>query len=61
MSYSISDIGNWCSIFGFIITIETRGVWHNKIYKIINTQGYNLVFKKQHYIVSGAEKINNSI
>lgn len=38
MSYSISDIGNWCSIFGFIITIVTFFVTANVSAKVNKIQ-----------------------
>lgn len=38
MSYSISDLGNWCSIFGFIITIVTFFVTANVSAKVNKIQ-----------------------
>lgn len=45
MSYSISDIGNWCSIFGFIITIVTFFVTANVNAKV------NKIQKSKRYVV----------
>ncbi len=50
MSYSISDIGNWCSIFGFIITIATFFVTANvsaKVNKIQKSEKDMLYFNKK--------------
>ena len=49
MSYSISDIGNWCSIFGSIITIVTFFVTANvnaKVNKIQNQKDMSYFNKK---------------
>lgn len=50
MNYTISDIGNWCSIFGFIITIITFFVAANvnaKINKIQKSENDKSYFNKK--------------
>lgn len=50
MDYSISDIGNWCSIFGFIITIITFFVTANvsaKVNKIQKSEKDISYFRKK--------------
>ena len=50
MNYTISDIGNWCSIFGFVITIITFIVAANvnaKINKIQKSEKDKSYFNKK--------------